>query len=101
MEQTGDKFNDLYVLSKKIDFLKPKKDKTAVEIDFEKQRGECTFTPNLLKSSLKTSKSSNRLNFEITQQMTSMNKFGQTTSVANLDTMNGMLTKSLASSGNR
>ena len=33
--------------------------------------------------------------------MTSMKKFGQTTSVANLDTMNGMLTKSMASSGNR
>lgn len=67
MEQTGDKFNDLYVLSKKIEFLKPKKDKTAVEIDFEKNRNDCTFTPNLLKSGLKTSKSSNRINFEITQ----------------------------------
>lgn len=73
MESTGDKFNDLYVLSKKIDFLRPKKDKTTVEVDFEKNRSDCTFTPNLLKTSLKTSKSSNRLNFEITQQMTKSN----------------------------
>lgn len=38
MEQTGDKFNDLYVLSKKIDFLKPKKDKSTADLEFEKGR---------------------------------------------------------------
>lgn len=45
MEQTGDKFNDLYVLSKKIDFLKPKRDKSTEDLEFEKGRSECTFKP--------------------------------------------------------
>ena len=49
MEQTGDKFNDLYVVSKKIDFIRPKVDKSSAEYEFEKSRTECTFKPNLEK----------------------------------------------------
>lgn len=37
-EETGDVFNDLYVLSKKIDFIRPRVDKTANEIEYEKER---------------------------------------------------------------
>lgn len=45
MEQTGDIFNDLYVLSKKIEFIKPKQDKTTIDYEFEKNKEECTFKP--------------------------------------------------------
>jgi len=49
MEQTGDKFNDLYVVSKKINFLKPQIGKTRDELDYEKNRSECTFQPRINK----------------------------------------------------
>ena len=51
MEQTGDKFNDLYVLSKKIDFLRPKRDKSTDDLEFERARQECTFQPQISKKS--------------------------------------------------
>lgn len=51
MEETGDKFNDLYVLSKKIDFLKPKRDKSAEDVEFERAKDECTFQPKISKAS--------------------------------------------------
>lgn len=47
MEQTGNKFNDLYLLSKKIDFIKPKRDKSTDEIEYQKNKEECTFVPSL------------------------------------------------------
>lgn len=43
MEKTGDKHNDLYALSKRIEFVKPKVDKTTEEIEFQKSKQECTF----------------------------------------------------------
>lgn len=49
MESTGDKFNDLYALSKRIEFIKPKRDKSTQDIEFEKGRSECTFKPTLCK----------------------------------------------------
>ncbi len=45
MSQTGDKFNDLYNLAKRMQG-KPKTDKTSEEIEFEKFKEECTFAPN-------------------------------------------------------
>ena len=51
MEETGDKFNDLYVLSKKIDFIKPKRDKSSQELEFEKAKDECTFKPKVRRKS--------------------------------------------------
>lgn len=51
MEETGDKFNDLYVLSKKIDFLKPKRDKSSQELEYEKAKDECTFKPKVRRKS--------------------------------------------------
>lgn len=45
MSNTGDKFNDLYNLAKRL-HAKPKKDKTAEEVEFEKFKEECTFAPN-------------------------------------------------------
>ena len=58
MEQTGDIFNDLYVLSKKIEFIKPKQDKTTIDYEFEKSKEECTFKPetNLKNASKKNEK---------------------------------------------
>jgi hypothetical protein len=47
MESTGNKFNDLFVLSKKIEFIKPKRDKSTQDIEFEKGKEECTFRPAL------------------------------------------------------
>jgi hypothetical protein len=35
MEQTGDKHNDLYALSKRIEFVKPRQDKTTEEIEYD------------------------------------------------------------------
>lgn len=46
MPQTGDRFNDLYTLAKKLQ-QKPKSDKTTEEIEFEKAQTECTFQPNI------------------------------------------------------
>ena len=45
MSNTGDKFNDLYNLAKRL-HAKPKKDKTSEEVEFEKFKEECTFAPN-------------------------------------------------------
>ena len=47
MEHTGDKFNDLYMVSHKVGFIKPKIDKPLDEIEFEKERNQHTFKPNL------------------------------------------------------
>lgn len=46
LPQTGDRFNDLYTLAKKLQ-QKPKQDKTTEEIEFEKASGQCTFAPNI------------------------------------------------------
>jgi len=46
MESTGNKFHDLYLLSQKIDFLKPRRDKSTAEIEYELQKQECSFQPN-------------------------------------------------------
>lgn len=63
MDNTGNIFTDLYGLSKRIDFVRPKADKTKVEIEFEQQRGECTFKPNrdLSKRSFKKVKSAPKI----------------------------------------
>ncbi len=45
MSSTGDKFNDLYSLSKRLQ-SKPKQDRTSEEIEYEKYRNECTFAPS-------------------------------------------------------
>lgn len=49
MAQTGDKFNDLYELSKKINKMQPKEDRTSEEIEYEKNKDACTFAPNVKK----------------------------------------------------
>ena len=36
MDTTGDKHNDLFALSRKIEFVKPKHDKTTFEIEYDK-----------------------------------------------------------------
>jgi len=46
MESTGNKFHDLYLLSQKIDFLKPRRDKSTAEVEYELQKEECSFQPN-------------------------------------------------------
>lgn len=60
MEQTGDIFNDLYVLSKKIEFIKPKQDKTTIDYEFEKNKEECTFKPET--KSINASKRNQKIN---------------------------------------
>ena len=50
MTNTGNKFNDLFELSKKLQPLKQKEDKNAVDYEFEKSRDECSFKPNLTKT---------------------------------------------------
>ena len=50
IESTGNKHIDLHALSKKLDFVKPKRDKSTHEIEFEKNRDECTFKPSISKS---------------------------------------------------
>jgi hypothetical protein len=44
MPKTGNKFNDLFQLSKQ---LQPRQDKTPVDLDFDKSRDQCTFHPSL------------------------------------------------------
>lgn len=46
MEKTGNKFHDLYLLSQKIDFVKPRRDKSTNEVEFELCKEECSFQPN-------------------------------------------------------
>jgi hypothetical protein len=67
MDNTGNIFTDLYGLSKRIDFVRPKADKTKVEIEFEQQRGECTFKPNrnLSKRSFKKVKSAPKIQTQV------------------------------------
>ena len=61
MEQTGDKFNDLYVVSKKIDFLRPKVGKTSNELEYEKSKNECTFQPKINKQKNESSSNLNAI----------------------------------------
>jgi len=49
MENTGNKFNDLYELSKKLKQHQIKTDKTNQDYEYEKSKDQCTFTPNLLR----------------------------------------------------
>lgn len=50
MPSTGNKFNDLYLLSKNLK-TKQTQEKTTEEIEFERAREECTFTPNVKRES--------------------------------------------------
>jgi hypothetical protein len=43
MPNTGNKFNDLYELSKKLQPLKEKADKTTNDYEFEKMKDDCSF----------------------------------------------------------
>jgi hypothetical protein len=45
ISHTGDKFNDLYLLAK-VQQNKQKQDKTSEELEYEKNKEECTFAPN-------------------------------------------------------
>ena len=49
-ESSGDRFNELYTLAKRLQ-SRPKTDKTTEEIEFEKAREECTFIPNAKRQS--------------------------------------------------
>lgn len=50
MSNTGNKFNDLYELSKKIQPIKDQLDKTKADHEYERVKDDCTFKPNILKS---------------------------------------------------
>lgn len=45
MPNTGNKFNDLYELSKNLQQVKVKADKTKQEYEYERNKDECTFRP--------------------------------------------------------
>ena len=45
MPNTGNKFNDLFELSKKMQPYREKQDKSLVDYEYEKSRDECTFKP--------------------------------------------------------
>jgi len=47
MPQTGDKCNDLFLLSKNIKQVKNHTDRSTIEIEFEKNKEECTFKPHI------------------------------------------------------
>lgn len=49
MPNTGNKFNDLYELSKNIRQIKINNDKTTEEYEFEKNKTELTFKPQINK----------------------------------------------------
>lgn len=48
MPNTGNRFNDLFELSKILQPFKEKQDKSTADYEYEKMREECTFHPNLL-----------------------------------------------------
>ena len=48
MPNTGNRCNDLYLLSKNMQRQRKNiKEKTANDIEYEKSKDECTFKPNL------------------------------------------------------
>jgi hypothetical protein len=49
MPSTGDRCNDLYELSKALNSVKWRNDKSKEDYEFEKSKEECTFVPNLNK----------------------------------------------------
>jgi hypothetical protein len=51
MDSTGNKFSDLHAVAAKIDQVKPRKDKTSNELDYEKEGSECFFQPQISKRS--------------------------------------------------
>ena len=64
MDSTGNKFSDLHAVAAKIHQVKPKKDKTTNELDYEKEGSECFFQPQISKRStdLATMRRSQELN---------------------------------------
>jgi hypothetical protein len=58
MPNTGDRCNDLYVLSKAMNQNKSKIEKTKDECEYERYKEECTFKPTTNVSFLKEKKSS-------------------------------------------
>jgi hypothetical protein len=47
MPQTGNKFNDLFELSKNMKQIKNLTDRTTIEVEYEKNKGQCTFKPHI------------------------------------------------------
>jgi hypothetical protein len=47
MPQTGNKFNDLFELSKNMKQIKNQTDRTTIEVEYEKNKGQCTFKPQI------------------------------------------------------
>lgn len=46
MSKSGNKHNDLFELSKKLTHIKWKYDKSHEDLDYERNKQECTFKPN-------------------------------------------------------
>lgn len=50
MPNSGNKFNDLFELSKKLQPNKDKTDKSNADYEYERMRDELTFQPQILQS---------------------------------------------------
>ena len=47
MPQTGNKCNDLFELSKNMKQIKTNTDRSTIDVEFEKNKGQCTFKPKI------------------------------------------------------
>ena len=50
MDHSGDKFADLHKLASKIDYVKPRVDRSPHDVDYDKNKSECYFKPKLRQS---------------------------------------------------
>ena len=50
MDHSGNKFADLHQLASKIDYVKPRVDRSPIDIDYDNNKSECYFRPKLRKS---------------------------------------------------
>jgi len=50
MDHSGDKCADLHKLASKIDYVKPRVDRSPHDVDYDKNKSECYFKPKLRQS---------------------------------------------------
>ena len=50
MDHSGNKFADLYKLASKIDYVKPRVDRSPNDVEYDNNKSECYFQPKLRQS---------------------------------------------------
>jgi hypothetical protein len=89
MDHSGNKFADLHQLASKIDYVKPRVDRSPIDIDYDNNKSECYFRPKLRKSmqvlaeSVRSGTGGSSSNFGIVSGKKNLIKVTQSISIIN------------------